>query len=259
MNVIASFKKITTDYKNWPLLILNHFNVVREPVLEHKSGTKTVSRNRSDSKTIQAMFDGSLYDKKFIKMSLSGKPGTVIDIGGHICSFSLWADYLESGNHFIIYEPDKDNCRIAMKNKKINNKDNFSILNQCIGGKSGVRVFYSYSSNKKSQSSSLIKRDGKSHSYKIKSVVLGDIIEEIGADIKLVKMDCEGAEYQVFQSLNPRLYRKINAFVFEYHDDLVNQNQGQNHQELEKILKKHYKTVKTDKFNKKRGIIYATN
>jgi FkbM family methyltransferase len=53
-------------------------------------------------------------------------------------------------------------------------------------------------------------------------ITLEDIIEENGIDkIHLLKMDCEGCEYEIFRSINANVLQKINELIMEFHGSAV--------------------------------------
>jgi hypothetical protein len=53
--------------------------------------------------------------------------------------------------------------------------------------------------------------------------------------VNLLKVDCEGAEYEIFRKLAPEHWSRIERIAMEFHD----LRPGDRHEELVEILKQH--------------------
>ena len=53
--------------------------------------------------------------------------------------------------------------------------------------------------------------------YKVKSITLDSILEDIDSDEIYIKMDCEGAEYDILESLKAKYLYKIKKLYVEFH------------------------------------------
>lgn len=50
-------------------------------------------------------------------------------------------------------------------------------------------------------------------------ITLEQVVEEkVGKKIDLMKLDCEGAEYEILLNQDPKVFKKINRIIMEYHD-----------------------------------------
>jgi len=50
-------------------------------------------------------------------------------------------------------------------------------------------------------------------------ITLEQVLEEkVGQRIDLLKLDCEGAEYEILLNQDPKFFKKINRIIMEYHD-----------------------------------------
>src|SRR3989339_36955 len=75
-------------------------------------------------------------------------------------------------------------------------------------------------------------------------------------NISLLKMDIEGAEFEVFASLAPEDYLLFKNVILEYHD-----NRQRNHHLIESLLRENGFGVQKfpSKFDKTMGFIFANN
>ena len=83
-------------------------------------------------------------------------------------------------------------------------------------------VLQFFAGNNSTVSSLYSEVNGKSEiNYDVNAVTLKRAIELTGEDsIDLVKMDIEGAEFDVISSISDGVFEKVNAFIIEYHDYL---------------------------------------
>ena len=135
----------------------------------------------------------------------------VIDIGGHIGAFAI--ECAIRGASVNVYEPDKNNFEILVKNIKENNfEGRITAFNVAVSDKAGKSKLYI--DNENAGSHSLLKNcvDHESgHAVEVKTIAIKDVL---GKGCKLLKLDCEGAEYKIL--LNADL-SKVQKIVAELH------------------------------------------
>ncbi|HXX05491.1 MAG TPA: FkbM family methyltransferase, partial [Candidatus Bathyarchaeia archaeon] len=142
---------------------------------------------------------------------------TVVDIGACTADTSIFFT-LHGANQVIAVEPYPKNFEMAKKNVKENNLENKIevILGACGSTQSSITVDPNYSS---SMRSSLVKsKDGIS----IPVVTLEQILEKCDSDNPVLKMDCEGCEYEVILSASQNILRKFSHIQIEYHSGYRN-------------------------------------
>ena len=94
-----------------------------------------------------------------------------------------------------------------------------------------------------------------SESVKIDSTSLQNFFDENKIDhCDFIKLDCEGAEYEIIRNLPVEYFQKINKFVIEYH-------MADTHPELlielkKKLSEKNFK-IETKKLFSDIGFLYA--
>ncbi len=257
---IKNIYNVIQDYHKsggWVNIVLNFLGIRKKIILIHASGIKVYAEKRGHSKIFQEMFKGELYNNEFLqKIALVNKNKIIIDIGAHVGSFSFWFDNISrTDNKFYLFEPDKNTFNVLEKNKQINNKENIILHQACVSSKSGFLEFHSFSKIGFGQSSSICRGGGEV--YFVESFTIPQIIKKYSLNqIDLLKLDCEGAEYDILLNLpNEILENKIASIVMEYHDDYSKNNKY----ELVSLLEKYFKYVKTVPFanNNLRGILYA--
>ncbi len=171
------------------------------------------------------------YDHPETKISPAD---TVVDIGAHIGAFTVWAANRALEGLVISYEANPENYQQLEKNVKLNNLSNVRIYNLAIAGNSGSRKLYLGDTN-----------NGMGSFYESQTnkfvIVPAISLTEVFIDnnlnkIDVLKLDVEGAEYEILLNCPPDYLKKIKSIVFEYHDYLRN---GHDHHELSGWLQKN--------------------
>lgn len=147
-----------------------------------------------------------LEDYNFL--SVEGK--IVIDVGANVGDSALYFA-LNNATKVIALEPYPYSYNSALKNVKLNNlEDKISILNAGYGKEGVVKI----DSDFKNTISSDLKISDKGTEVQILS--LKKILKDNNIDDAILKMDCEGCEYNLINEDNDTL-RKFKMMQIEYH------------------------------------------
>lgn len=206
---------------------------------------------------IRSDADESVFDEIFVNRDYRildeaiSKAASIVDIGAHIGAFSIYAATINPIAQISAYEPEQLNFKAFKENLKLNNIKNITPKNLAVAGKEEQRTFYL---NKDSHNHSLTK-DLPSQTKEVttQTTTLERIIHKHG-NIDLLKMDCEGAEFEIFAATPPATLRHISKIHLEYHEY---ENPVTN---LEKALQSAgFKTKRTPShYDKRMGYIIAT-
>lgn len=168
-----------------------------------------------------------------------------IDIGAHIGGTAMLA--AQRGAMVYAYEPNKENFKMLVENVKLNHfEKRIKCFNQAIAAERGKRQLYLNDAN--TGCHSIIQKTGKS--YQVETIKLDDVfaLNDL-QEIDFLKLDCEGAEYDIItKSLQPTLY-KIKQISMEFHADILDKWQleemvrwiGYRYDSLEKLYYYFYK------------------
>ena len=138
---------------------------------------------------------------------------TVIDIGAHIGLFSLLVSQLCKTGKILSFEPISENFDLLVSNLKLNHVNNVLPFNLAVSKNLGrLELFL----NNDQSAHSIFSKNLKSIS--VESTSLQKIFDENKiSSCKLLKLDCEGAEYEIIDSLPPECFDKIQNMAIEYH------------------------------------------
>lgn len=176
----------------------------------------------------------------------------IIDIGAHIGLFCLYVRALNPNARIHAYEPGTENFQTLKKNLLRNHfEKNIIAKNLAVAANGGPRSLYI---SLDSHNHSLINYQKTAVIEKISAISLPKILEKTGP-VDLVKMDCEGAEFEILPSLSKDDFSKIKSLYLEYHEYAEDLHFG----DLQKILQKNFSRIQVhpSHYDRRMGFILA--
>lgn len=141
----------------------------------------------------------------------------IIDIGANIGTYTVWSSQKAKRGRVYAYEPDINNFVLLKRNIKENHCRNVEINRLAVSKKSGdITLFTQPESNNVNHS---LYSDGYGEEVMVPSTTLEEIISD--HDLKIVdvlKIDAEGAEYDILLNAKKKTLQKIQHIYLEYHD-----------------------------------------
>jgi len=138
----------------------------------------------------------------------------IIDIGAHIGVFAVYAAKKAGRGKVYAYEPNPASFALLEKNVKINNLNNVIMSNLGVTKTRGDAVLFS---NDTSILCSMYVKCGKP--IPMKTTTLQDIFDVNNiTECHFIKIDAEGAEYDILYPLPEKYFKKINFISLEYHN-----------------------------------------
>ena len=247
MNRLLILLKSIQIIKNWYILPLVYFKIFRKKyyILKLKNGKKIKLRNNS---TDIHTFTNIWIIEEYLQIE-NEKNRIIIDIGAHIGLFSIYALKFNP-KEIIAFEPIKENYDLLKENILLNKIENIKCHNIAISDKiSDVEIYV----NEDFAAHSLIKKEGQPR--KVKSISLKNIFDENKiSECDILKLDCEGSEYLIFEALPDNYYNKIKKIIMEYH---IFDSDYKHLEKLKNNLEKMNFILKINPTNKNMGMLYA--
>ena len=214
---------------NCPTYLLEYAGALqpKERVYNLRNGIKIITRpKKGDRSTINEVFIHKLYPYEIQPSDI------VVDIGAHVGVFTVFAAKKAYNGEVYSYEPEPTNFKQLKKNVVLNHLKNVKETRTGVAGRKGMRTFYV--SNQHTGGNSIIKVPGKK--IKAKFTTLKDIIDDNEIDvIDFLKVDVEGAEYEILLSTPKEYFNKIKRMGLEYHDWMTKKKGGDLKTFLEKL------------------------
>jgi FkbM family methyltransferase len=173
------------------------------------------SLNRKETAILRDIFEARAYSGYFPFY----QKNTIFDIGAHYGYFSLFA-WKNSGPGSVIFafEPDADNFKALSHNLEKNKAGNIHPFNMAVGAANEISKLYKGESPNNSLLPDYSLTKG-SRFTEIETRTLARIIGENNIErIDFLKMDCEGSEYMILETLPDEVYNIVTTISMEFHD-----------------------------------------
>jgi FkbM family methyltransferase len=198
LNALFKIYVIITNVKNWYMLLLDKLSLCKNIIYKFRNGLLVYCRPKSsDINEAVVVISGLEYPKKYLYLKNAEDLKIIFDIGGNIGAFSLLFHSLNKNINYIgyIFEPHLTNFEILKKNLKINRIKKFIPIQKAILSSCG-RVKLDVSGSFDSFS---INSNSRNYIY-VQSVSLPRFCNSMRIKfIDILKMDIEGAEYEIFE------------------------------------------------------------
>lgn len=207
---------------NW-FDFLQHFKKKELFILKLRSGLSFYIRpDGSDHNIFREVYIEKAYSPKEFE---SVKPSieTVVDIGAHIGFFSLYASTF--AKRVISVEPTQSNGQLLKKNIELNNKQNVDFVNKAVGGKEGEQKMYINTSAYHTGLHSFYKEIATEEQgaavteTTVPVITLESLLTSKNIEaVDLLKMDCEGAEYDILFNAPDSVLKRIKRMTISFHN-----------------------------------------
>lgn len=176
----------------------------------------------------------------------------VVDIGANVGSLSILLAKKYPNIKIYAYEAHPINYENLLRNIKENNVDNVYAFNKAVYSEDDYLVTINLNSDNTGASNLYVNPEvhpniyNKEHSVDVSTITLDTIIESNGIEkIKFLKLDCEGAEFEIIE--NSKLIDNVPIEYLAVEIHLFMETLGKNRNELIKRLReisKHSPKIK---------------
>ncbi len=160
----------------------------------------------------------------------------VFDIGANV---GLWTEWILRQNASKVYCFEPNKVALEVLRRLHGGKDNVEIIDKAVD--SEVRTIEFFYSDSNSLISATEQHGELNKSYEVTTITISDAIEKFGVDhIDLIKMDIEGAEFKIFESLDDSIYEITDSFLIEFHAFYYSDGKEREERIIEKMKEKGY-------------------
>jgi len=142
---------------------------------------------------------------------------TVIDIGANIGAFAVYAAKQASRGRVLAFEPASDNYELLARNAALNRLSNLTPVRAAVAGQTGSLTLYraSGSGAHSTMAGHLSVTTG---TESVEALSLDDVFRRYRIDrCDLLKLNCEGAEFEILYSAPDAVLARIDRIAMEYH------------------------------------------
>ena len=210
LQIFLNSRKI---FKNWHIYPKVYYKLINDTFVIFRTKTDLRIKIRVRSTDLMALTNVWMVNEYDIEDFEINVNDTVIDIGAHIGLFSLLVSQRCKTGKILSFEPVRENFDLLVSNLKLNHIENVLPFNMAVSKNlDKLNLFL----NDDQSAHSIFPKS--SESISVESTSLQKIFEENKiSSCKLLKLDCEGAEYEIIDSLPLEYLDKIQNMVIEYH------------------------------------------
>ncbi|MGY5148935.1 MAG: FkbM family methyltransferase [Candidatus Nitrosopumilus sp. bin_68KS] len=210
---LSILRKSKEVFKNWLVYPLLYYNLTQKDFVIFKTRTNKIIKIRKNSTDLMALTHVWLIEE-YKRPNFEIKSNdVVIDVGAHIGLFTLYASQYCTQGLVYSYEPVKENYELLVENTKLNDLKHVRTFNTAVSNSNQpITLFINNDESGHSmfsQSSQSVSVD----SISLKKIFDVNKIEQCN----FLKLDCEGAEYEILRNLPSIYFEKIDKMVIEYH------------------------------------------
>jgi FkbM family methyltransferase len=206
--------QVCSDWPKWFREYFTRANDGRGSCYRMRCGTRLhTRRNRSDIYMIGEIWAFRKYDYFGYRV----QPGeVVVDIGGNIGTFTVYAAAVCRASRVLVFEPFPENFAVLTRNVEENRLQMVTCVNEAVSGTRGRLPFHVHPTDSGSHSLATERESGKV--IEVQCCTLADVFERFNLDvIDYLKMDCEGAEYDILDASVASLLKRVRRISMEYH------------------------------------------
>jgi FkbM family methyltransferase len=182
-------------------------------VVKMRDGMRILARPRSEDKDV---IRGVVLNGEYAQEGFEiGSHDTVVDIGAHIGAFTITS--ARSAREGIVYalEPVEANYELLLRNIELNELKNVVPTKMAVAKDTGKREMFV---QEDATSGHSFHYRGNRNPVVVDTTSLEDFVGRMNIKkIDLLKIDCEGAEYEILTNCSERIFSMIQRIGMEYH------------------------------------------
>ena len=243
--------RIIKIVKNWREFLQAKLSRTPIPKLYLRNGITLTSPAEVDlSFLFHEIWLEEIYDLDGYRLK---EGDVVLDIGANIGVFAIYVATRQKDVSVFAYEPFQTNVEFLRKNVSDSGIDTIHIFEKAIAGKTenrNIKVEENWVTN------SISSNNDDAEGLQVSCISLNDAIEKMDK-CDLLKIDCEGSEYEIFYNASDETLKQIKKIACEYHyiDD-----EKQNGDALKDFFERNsFKVDLFEPIDDETGIIFAKN
>ena len=205
----------------------------RPPEVQLRDGCRFRVRSLMDLWIIKETCLDRDYERDLPPM---GEDWRIVDIGAGLGDFCIHAACGHPRRRVAAFEPFAESFHLLRENLHVNGIRNVQAFPLAVGARNGPMRLQTTTGIAVQHSTARAGFTGPSDSLRVDGITLEQALRTAGFErCDLLKVDCEGGEFDIFQAATGELLERIDRIVMEYHDGCT----PHDHNELVDRLRAH--------------------
>lgn len=259
LNLISRYKKLIKYVKNWPIYFYHKWN--GRPLITYfilRKHNIRISVPKATLRVFKEFFMSDPYEIDFLNLHLP-KNSVVIDVGANIGMFPIRLLVDKPDITFYSFEPLPNNFSVLHHNISSNSflSERIHIFQKAILGKKqdDLKIYFNKEQTYTDTSSLIPGFENNYDTLVTDCTTLEEICENNRIqNITLLKLDCEGSEYNILYESPIEIIKNIPFIVVETHDLDSDRN---NLEGVKSYLSSLGFTLKTKPVSEKINLVWA--
>jgi FkbM family methyltransferase len=222
---LKSVFEIRRHFRHPWLLVLLRLGAIRMPYFLHEITNGDKQYRMLARPTTTSMADIFVLREVMVEeayrdvLPLLGKKNIrLVDVGANLGSFTIWMHRTLGVRESHCFEPEPDSFRLLQFNLFANDCRTAKAVECAVGG---VARTIHIALKESSPGGTSIYHPGSdpARSRAVPVIAFGEWLRGIEGDFDLLKVDCEGAEWEILEKTDPQEFARFRVFVAEVHDD----------------------------------------
>lgn len=216
----GSIFRMMGGFRNWPKIFLLFLRPKATGEYQVKLRRNPVSLNVRGAMDVWAVKE-TFLDEFYTRYGVPVQDGwKVVDIGAGVGDFSIYAAYGRPETKVYAFEPFPGSFILLENNLVQNDMDNVLPFQQAVWGNAGeLTLDVSVGEPLQFSSREVFVEQVKPEQVVVSAITLADVLAEQNLDrVDLLKLDCEGAEYEILMKTPLEVLTRVQRIVMEYHN-----------------------------------------
>jgi FkbM family methyltransferase len=208
------------NVRNFPTYLAIKWGLIkREPFILKGGNNVSVLVPKRMFHTVKELFFTDDYQLDRIKETLKTESLNIIDVGANVGYFSAFAFTRFPKARVISVEPIPKNLALLKANQERNADKNWEFIEGVMSNVTeNIEITFD-DADDFSTSASVVGLDDGSDKLTVKAFSFEDFLGKHGMEkVDILKLDCEGSEYNILCELNDEMLQKIQFITMETHD-----------------------------------------
>lgn len=212
---LKSIVVLARGVRNWPALLGLLRRDAAPAVLTLADGTQYAVRSLMDAWIVKE----TNLDRDYEVHGAPIQDGwNVVDIGAGLGDFTVFAAQRTPHGRVFAFEPAPDSVALLKKNLGLNRVQNVEVCPCAVSHVAGT-LHLDISGGVAVQYRTVGAAHAQTGKIEVRSLALADVLADLpGGVCDFLKMDCEGAEYDMLLNLHDATLRRIRRICLEYHE-----------------------------------------